>query len=119
MRLSVDSRGLKYEIDHNPNDPQHVTVMEKLKRGDVTGSSFAFQVRRQTFTKGEAGDVRTIEDVALIDTGPVAMPAYAGTTTGVRSGNDREAEQAAEQWRKECEAEAVAVRMRVIALDNA
>ena len=118
MRLSVDSNGLRYEIDHNPNDPQHVSVLEKLKRGDLTGSSFAFQVVKQTFQRGDKMHTRTIEDVNLLDVGPVTYPAYEATTTGLRSGECDDAMQAFAKWQKETEAEAVAVRMRLLSLDS-
>lgn len=115
LRFSVDQRGLKYEIDHNPADPQHVSVLEKLKRGDLTGSSFAFRVTKQSFTRGAGGDVRTIEDVELLDVGPVTYPAYKATTSGLRCEDGKDAQEAREQWRKE--SEAVQVRMRMVSLD--
>jgi HK97 family phage prohead protease len=116
LRLSVDARGLRYEIDHNPADPQHVSVLEKLKRGDLTGSSFAFQVKKQSFHRGENGDIRSIEDVELLDVGPVTYPAYKSTTTGVRCDDGDDAERARDAWLKE--AEAVQVRTRLVLLDT-
>lgn len=118
LRLSVDATGLRYEIDHNPNDPQHVSVMEKLKRGDLTGSSFAFQVVKQSFQRGDKMHTRTVEDVNLLDVGPVTYPAYEASTAGLRSTECEEGLQAFEQWRKQCEAEAVEVRLRILSLDR-
>jgi HK97 family phage prohead protease len=41
LRLSVDGIGLRYEID--PPDTQAARdLIESLRRGDVSGSSFAF-----------------------------------------------------------------------------
>ncbi len=104
MRLSTDKIGLRYEIDYNPDDPQHVTVMQKIQRKDVKGSSFSFRINGkagQRFDKGDGMDVRNILDVDLYDTGPVTFPAYEGTTTGMRSGDCDDAIEAAAQWRAE------------------
>lgn len=85
-RLSVDKIGLKYEIDINMNDPDHARVVEKIKRGDLTGSSFAFRPLQTTWEENENGDsVRWITDLQLYDVGPVVYPAYEGSTTGLRS----------------------------------
>lgn len=105
LRLSVDKVGLRYEIDHNPADPQHVSVMEKLKRGDLKGSSFAFRVTKQSFEKAEKHDIRNVHDVDLLDVGPVSAPAYASTTAGTRSGECQEAFEARDAWQKERESE--------------
>lgn len=121
MRLSTDDRGLRYEIDYNPNDPQHVSVKEKIVRGDLKGSSFSFRINGnagQRFDKGAEYDVRNILDVDLYDAGPVTYPAYEGTTTAMRSGDCDDAIKARDQWRAESEAEAVAVRSRIVELES-
>ena len=82
MRLSTDSKGLRYEIDYNANDPDHVRVSEKIKRGDVTGSSFAFRVAKGGEVR--TNETRTLIDLDVVDVGPVTFPAYKGTSTGVR-----------------------------------
>ena len=121
MRMSVDNIGLRYEIDYNPDDPQHVSVMQKIQRKDVKGSSFSFNINGkagQRIERGKDGDVRHVLDVDLHDAGPVTYPAFKGTTTGFRSGECKDALEAVAEWRKEREAEAVNVRARTIALDN-
>ena len=40
LKLSKDAKGLRYEIDFDETDPHHQSVMAKVKRGDVPGSSF-------------------------------------------------------------------------------
>jgi HK97 family phage prohead protease len=116
LRLSADQRGLKYEIDL-PDTQVGRDVAASIARGDLTGSSFAFQVTKQSFAKADKHDVRNIEDVNLLDVGPVTYPAYQATTTGLRSGECSDAFEAREAWTKNVEAEAVAVRSRVISLD--
>lgn len=91
--LSVDPVGLKYDCQFNRNDPDHQRVVAKIERGDLTGSSFAFRPTKVSWQKLPDGtDVRWIEDLALIDVGPVTFPAYEATTSFVRS--DIEAERA-------------------------
>lgn len=90
LRLSEDSRGLRYEIDANADDPLAVSVVAQIGRGDVDGSSFAFTVdpddERWTYEKGKAEPLRRIYRVAtLIDVSPVTFPAYSGTSTYLRS----------------------------------
>lgn len=119
MRLSVDKTGLRYEIDLGDTTAAK-DVAANVARGDVTGSSFAFRATKQTWSEQEDGpDVRTIEDVDLYDTGPVVFPAYAGTTTGLRSDDCDEAKRARDAWRQGREALAVEVRMRLLDLDAA
>lgn len=84
LRLSVDKRGLKYEIDL-PDTQVGKDVAVSVERGDITGSSFAFQVTGRTIEETDNLTIRTITDVTLIDVGPVTFPAYTGTTVGVRS----------------------------------
>lgn len=117
LRLSVDARGLRYEIDL-PDTNVGKDVAASIARGDLSGSSFAFSIGKdgQRFEKGKEYDVRHILDVDLYDVGPVTYPAYEGTTTGLRSGDCQDAIAAVDGWRKEREAEAVSVRMRVLSL---
>jgi HK97 family phage prohead protease len=119
LRMSVDQRGLKYEIDL-PETSVGQDVAASIARGDLTGSSFAFRIhgkQGQRFEKGSGHDVRNILDVDLFDVGPVTYPAYEGTTTGLRSGEGEDAIAARAQWQQEHEA--IAVRVRMVELDDA
>jgi HK97 family phage prohead protease len=89
LRLLEDDQALNYEIDVNLADPQAVSVYEKVKRGDVRQSSFAFTVRTEEWTKAEKkGDLslRTIVEIdELFDVSPVTFPAYPQTSVTARS----------------------------------
>lgn len=78
MRLSIDERGLKYEI-YPPES--RADVVESIQRGDVVGSSFAFKAARENESWGENGRgirKRSIGKVSFLeDVGPVVRPAYA------------------------------------------
>lgn len=88
LRLVVDARGLQYEID-TPDTQSGRDTVTFVKRGDVTGSSFSFSVRKDTVTRetrnGRAYYIRTLEDVDLYDVGPVTFPAYEGADAGARA----------------------------------
>lgn len=114
LRLSADKIGLRYEIDL-PDTQVGRDVAESIARGDLSGSSFAFQVTKQSFTKGDKQDVRNIEDVNLLDVGPVTYPAYQATTTGLRSGECQDAFEARDAWQQGIASRER--RLRVISLD--
>lgn len=84
LRLSVDARGLKYEIDP-PETETAKELLAGLSRGDISGSSFTFIPTKVVWEEVRALDgggstyVRWIEDVALFDVGPVTFPAYEAT----------------------------------------
>jgi HK97 family phage prohead protease len=126
--LSVDEVGLKYSV--TPPDTQMVRdlVMEPIRRGDVSGSSFMFWPRKVTWIEedrdGRMVEIRQIDEVLLVEVGPVTFPAYAGTTSGVRAADPGDvARVRAERdawWRTwDDEAEEVAVRLRMMALGQA
>lgn len=81
MRLSVDSHGLRYEIDPPASAGK---VIEAIRRRDVTGSSFGFEVLGEEFRKEDGETIREITEVRLFDTGPVTYPAYTGTEAEAR-----------------------------------
>jgi HK97 family phage prohead protease len=84
MRLMVDERGLRYEID----PPRAAAdVVELIERGDVRGSSFAFRTKAadETWKRDDQGRmVRRIKKFSFLgDAGPVDTPAYLATETYV------------------------------------
>jgi len=86
LKLSIDSRGLLYEID--PPDTQTVRdlVLTPLARGDMTGSSFTMLVAEDEWRQEGDVIVRTIHRIAeMRDVGPVAFPAYPDATAAQRS----------------------------------
>jgi HK97 family phage prohead protease len=100
LRLSVDSRGLKYEIDP-PDSEIGRSVTEALRRGDVSGSSFSFTLeggQAKWRDMPDGSEVREIRQIGMLfDVGPVTFPAYEGTSSFARSADS-------EQARKEYEA---------------
>lgn len=87
LTLSEDSRGLRYEID--PPDTQWARdLMVSVQRGDISQSSFAFEVIEEAWdypTRDAALPTRTILRAKLYDVSPVTYPAYESTTVSARS----------------------------------
>ncbi len=86
LRLTEDDHGLGYEVDP-PATRAAEDVLELMRRGDVTQSSFAFTVLRdewQLLPDGTA--IRTVLEVErLYDVSVVTYPAYPQTSSAVRS----------------------------------
>jgi HK97 family phage prohead protease len=84
LRLAVDERGLRYEIDAPES---RADVVEAIERGDVRGSSFAFKVKGAGEKWTRMADGRQLREIVdfdgLFDVGPVLRPAYPATETFV------------------------------------
>lgn len=96
LRYGTDETGAWYEYDHDPTDPDHCRMLPKIKRGDIKGSSFEFSVRKGDYTFEKEGDVvvRHVHTIPYVRRGgPVANPAYPGTSTVVRSYQEFQAEE--------------------------
>ena len=105
LRLSVDSKGLRYEIDL-PDTTAGRDVFESVQRGDIDSSSFAFVNAQETWARDRDGngsdiEIREVHSLELRDVAPVGFPAYEGTTAGVfrDSGDLVEARSAYDTWR--------------------
>jgi HK97 family phage prohead protease len=61
-------------------------VRDAIRDGGITGMSFRFRViADQWGTDAEGNDTRTINEVELLELGPVVFPAYEQTSVAVRS----------------------------------
>jgi hypothetical protein len=75
--LTVDEKGLRYEI--TPPDTSYANdLLMSLKRGDITQSSFGFNIEKDNWK--EDTDGRVIREIIKIkrlwDVSPVTFPAY-------------------------------------------
>ena len=88
VRLSVDAKGLRYEIEP-PDTQAGRDVVKLIERGDVSASSFGFIPEDTTYREekreGESA-LYVIErnSVRLFDVSPVTFPAYEGTEASTR-----------------------------------
>lgn len=90
LALREDDQGLRYEVLINASDPEAVSVLAKVQRGDVDGSSFAFAVEQSTDEEWDYSDraklpLRTIKRATLYDVSPVVYPAYDATSVSARA----------------------------------
>lgn len=86
LSLSVDGHGLRYEFDA-PRTALGDELLEGLRRGDITASSFAFSVQDERWEEQEDKTYkRTILKIGrLYDVSPVYNPAYPDTSVAQRS----------------------------------
>lgn len=86
LYLSVDDHGLRYEFDA-PRTALGDELLEGLRRGDITASSFAFSVQDERWEEQEDKTYkRTILKIGrLYDVSPVYNPAYPDTSVAQRS----------------------------------
>lgn len=89
LSLKEDKRGLFYDVELNPDDPDAVRVKAKIQRGDVSGSSFGFIVEEDSWDESEMKrgklPLRTIRKASLFDVSPVTYPAYPQASVSARS----------------------------------
>lgn len=99
LRLRSTSDGLEYEM--TPPDTQIARdVQVNLDAGNLSGSSFAFEILEEEWRDEGDGEVREIRATRLYDVGPVTYPAYEATTAGLRSEDGgEEARKSREKWR--------------------
>ena len=86
LELTVDEKGLKYRFEA-PHTQLGDELVEGIKRGDITTSSFAFTIAEEEWSKSENGEhIRTIKKFAeLFDISPVYREAYGDTTVALRN----------------------------------
>jgi len=83
--VTVDSRGVQYRALVNEADPMAVAFYERVKRGDVAGSSFSFWIERDRwYIEGNMTCREILEFKAIDEMGPVTFPAYLQTSAEAR-----------------------------------
>ncbi len=96
LTLELDDHGLKYRFKA-PNTADGDTAVELVKRGDISGSSFAFTVAKGGSRVEEQADgtiLRTITKISgLYDITLTPDPAYSDTSVAVREMERLESEQ--------------------------
>jgi len=98
LRLEESAAGLHYSCPLATDVTYVRDLVENLRRGNVSGSSFAFMVPPggDTVTEDTDGNIhRTIHRLELYEVGPVVTPAYSTTSATVRA----HAEQLVQAWR--------------------
>ena len=86
LELKDDSHGLWGRIKINRNDSDAMNAYERIKRGDVTGCNFGFNIESEETEYREDGSVHwTITKVnPLYEVSPCVFPAYGATNVSAR-----------------------------------
>lgn len=89
LSLSVDDKGLRYDITAPDTQTIRDLVLAPLIRGDISQSSFAFRISHDGedwYQDDEGIVIREINRFSrLFDVSPVTYPAYQEADSGVRS----------------------------------
>lgn len=86
LELKQDDRGLWGRIKLNRKDTEALNVYERIKRGDITGCSFGFDIEKEERTITENGDVHfeIVKVNPLYEVSPCVFPAYEATRIATR-----------------------------------
>lgn len=85
LRLESDDKGLKGIVTINRDDPEALSIYQKIKRGDVDQCSFGFVPLKQERSKRpDGGELFTVRELDLIEVSVVAFPAYENTSIAAR-----------------------------------
>nr|DAS59274.1 MAG TPA: prohead serine protease [Caudoviricetes sp.] len=93
LRLEIDQKGLKYRFEA-PRTALGDELLENIRRGEISESSFAFTVEKDTWEKKSDGTwKRSIEKLGeLFDVSPVYDGAYSKTSVYMRGKEQAERE---------------------------
>ena len=107
LTLEIDEKGLKYRFEA-PHTALGDEVLEYLRRGEITSSSFAFTINEDIWEKTGEEYIRTIKSFKqLYDVSPVFEPAYQAATACKRFAEIQEEERKAiEEAKREADIKA-------------
>jgi HK97 family phage prohead protease len=110
-----DEGHLAYSFTPDPSNPEHVSVVRSIQRGDITQSSFAFITNGVQWVwsdkYGQEGTRRILRMKELYDVSPVTYPAYSGTSVGSRDAEAIRQEREAIIAEREAQTEAAAAEL--------
>lgn len=108
MQLTVDNYNCRITAQLDvENNPQARALHSAVARGDITGMSFMFHVKEDSWERENDVLIRHIQKIdKIIDVSAVTIPAYPSTSISARSSgygaeNETETEQAEQRKRAE------------------
>lgn len=101
LYLEIDQKGLKYRFEA-PKTPLGEELLENIRRGEISESSFSFAVEKDEWEKKSDGTwKRSIKKIGeLYDVSPVYDGAYSKTSVYMRGKEQAENELQQEEQRK-------------------
>ena len=125
MQLMVNETGMGIRVNlDTENNPRAAELYSAIKRGDISGMSFAFTVDKDSWegldTESPLRHIRSINRV--FEVSAVAFPAYEGTSISIQAASEGDAlesvkaslESAKEQLEEERAAQAEEERRRAV-----
>lgn len=102
LELKTDEKGLFGRIRVNTNDTDAMNLYERVKRGDVSGCSFGFNIKDEETELRDDDEVHwNIKDVELFEVSCCTFPAYEDTNITARMKQKEDLEKrTAEAWRE-------------------
>lgn len=97
LTLKSDDKGLWGSILINRDDPEALSLYQKVKRGDVDKCSFGFIPTDEESEERSNGTLFTVKKCDLIEVSVVAFPAYENTSISARK---KDFEKKCEEFRK-------------------
>lgn len=85
LKLNEDARGLHFTLELDPDSPEGQTAIAAIRRRDIVGCSFGFQVLAESWEEGDRLPIRTLEEIRLFEISAVAFPAYNDTSVAVKA----------------------------------
>lgn len=86
LKLKADEKGLWGRVEINKNDTDAMNIYQRVKRGDVSGNSFGFNILNEETDYREDGTVKwTIKEIDLHEVSITTFPAYEDTSIQARS----------------------------------
>lgn len=116
LTLRQDEIGLYGEIEINSKDTDAMNAYERVRRGDITGCSFGFDIAEERAdVNGDDVHYTILKVDPLYEVSPCVFPAYAATSIGARdeAGAAERIAQAEALVREQKEAELAAFKAKV------
>ena len=114
LTLKKDPHGLLVEIDP-PDTSYSRDALESVRRGDLTGMSFAFRTLKDQWDENTDPPTRTVLDMRIHEVSLVTFPAYPATEVDVAQ---RSLSAFREQQSKRKDYPSLAMRKRLLDLDR-
>lgn len=116
MTLTVDEKGLKIRAELDlKNNARASELYSAIKRGDISGMSFMFTVKKDEWTDEDTDyPKRVIKEIAKVyEVSAVTFPAYRDTSIGARAVDTESAKKILEKIKRNGHCEDVAEREKL------